>query len=135
MRKPTFSKVADLQPGTKGLNLILKVVSITPAVERVGHDNTLKIVEATVGDETGCVILSARNEQVDLLKQGATIVIRNGRVDLFNKRMRLKVDKWGRLQTLDEGRKATTVQLNDNFVVNSSINVSNKEYKVVIEYV
>lgn len=121
-----------MQPGTRNLNLVAKVCGIESTVDSKPSD---KITTVTIGDETGCVYFSARNEQLRLLKVGATIVVRNGHIDLFNKHMRLKVDKWGLLQSFEDGQKNTTVQLSDKFTVNTATNVSNKEYKVVIEYV
>lgn len=130
------SKVAKLQPGGKGYNLVLKVVDVHMVVDKKTHDNasSLRVAEAIVGDDTGVIVLSAKNEQIDVVKRGATIVVRNGRVDVFNKKMRLRVDNWGLLQSFENGKKSTTVPLSDSFTVNTENNVSQKEYETVYTY-
>ena len=55
-----------------------------------------------VGDETGCVSLRARDEQIDILKEvsqrSGAVVLRNSTLELFQGRhIRLAVTKWGKL--------------------------------------
>ncbi|GKE93647.1 nucleic acid-binding, OB-fold protein, partial [Tanacetum coccineum] len=38
---------------------------------------------------------------VDLTKPGASIIIRNGKIDMFKGSMRLAADKWGRIGVTD----------------------------------
>lgn len=77
-RKPVFTKVDRLQPGTSGHNLTVKVVNskdvpmnaranratlpskamLSPPPGRVS-----RIAECLIGDETGSIIFTARNEQ------------------------------------------------------------------------
>ena len=40
-------------------------------------DSVVKVAECVVGDSTGCGTLIARNEQLDIVKEGATITILN----------------------------------------------------------
>ena len=56
-----------------------------------------RVAEVTVGDATGCVVMSLRGAQLagPAACPGAAIVVRNGRVDMFDGYMRLRVDKWG----------------------------------------
>ncbi|GMI78704.1 hypothetical protein like AT1G23750 [Hibiscus trionum] len=58
----------------------------------------MRIAECLVGDETGMIIFTARNEQVDLMKEGTTVTFRNAKIDMFKGSMRLVVDKWGRVE-------------------------------------
>jgi replication factor A1 len=62
-------------------------------------------------------------EQIELLKPGRTVVLRNARVDMFKGYMRLAVDKWGKIEA------ATDV----NFNVNLNNNLSAIEYELVNE--
>ena len=72
-RKPVFVKVDDLKPGTSGHTLIVKVVETTPVKtsQRPNRARALlsrpvpppRIAECVVGDETGTIIFTARNEQ------------------------------------------------------------------------
>ncbi|RHN41373.1 putative nucleic acid-binding protein [Medicago truncatula] len=72
LRKPTFTKVEQLRPGTSGHTLTVKVV------------NTKMVMQ-----------------KVDLLKDGSTIILRNAKIDMFKGSMRLAVDKWGRVEVTD----------------------------------
>ena len=70
-RKPVFVKVDQLKPGTNGHTLTVKVVSSKPVKTvstRGGRPTVLaarpsRIAECLVGDETGTIIFTARNEQ------------------------------------------------------------------------
>lgn len=74
-RKPVFVKVEDLKPGTSGHTLIVKVVETTPVntSQKPNSARSLlsrsrpalpdRIAECVVGDETGTIIFTARNEQ------------------------------------------------------------------------
>lgn len=73
-RKPVFIKVDQLKPGTSGHTLTVKVVSSNPVksvTNRGGRSSMLlarpsrptRIAECLVGDETGTIIFTARNEQ------------------------------------------------------------------------
>ncbi|XP_039006914.1 uncharacterized protein At4g28440-like [Hibiscus syriacus] len=57
-----------------------------------------RIAECLVGDETGMIIFTAGNDQVDLMKEGSTVTFRNAKIDMFKGSMRLAVDKWGRVE-------------------------------------
>jgi len=101
-KQPVFSKVEQLGPGGNGLNLTVKVVSTKMIMQRGRADGTqgrqMRLAECLVGDETGMIIFTARNDQVDLMKEGATVILRNAKIDMFKGSMRLAVDKWGRVE-------------------------------------
>jgi len=74
LRKPVFTKVDQLRPGTNGHTLTLKVVSATPVPGRARPGATAtasprapRIAECLVGDETGAIVFTARNDQGDHL--------------------------------------------------------------------
>jgi len=123
LRKAVFTTLDKLEPGSKGHNLVLKVVSTNVVLERTRTDNSrVKIAEALVGDNTGVIMLTARNNQIAVVQPGQTIIVRNGKVDMFKGFMRLAVDKWGKLEKATE--PAT-------FEVNESNNLSAIEYELV----
>jgi len=122
LTKPKFIKCKDLEPGTRGHNLILKVGDVKTVLERKRPDlSTLSIAEATVGDATASILLTARNEQIAHVKKGATLILRNAKVEMFQGHMRLAVDKWGKLET------APTALAEDIL----SENLSDTEYELV----
>ncbi|KAI9097445.1 hypothetical protein K1719_025216 [Acacia pycnantha] len=71
-RKSMFVKVDQLKPGTNGHNLVVKVVSANTVLQK-GRPSTSSqnprptlIAECLIGDETGTILFTARNEQVKL---------------------------------------------------------------------
>lgn len=124
-RKPVFTKVDQLKPGTGGHTLTVKVVSSKTVLQKgrsvSQHLRHTRIAECLVGDETGAIIFTARNDQVDMMKAGATVILRNAKIDMFKGSMRLAVDKWGRVEVTEDA----------NFVVKEQNNLSLVEYELV----
>ncbi|XVF00034.1 hypothetical protein REPUB_Repub03eG0251500 [Reevesia pubescens] len=125
LRKPIFTKVDQLRPGTSGYTLIVKVVSTKMVVQKGRADGPqvrqMRIAECLVGYETGMIIFTARNDQVDLMKKGTTVTLRNTKIDMFKGSMRLAVDKWGRVEVAEPA----------SFTVKEDNNLSLIEYELV----
>ncbi|KAF3584473.1 hypothetical protein F2Q69_00026283 [Brassica cretica] len=111
LRKPVFTKVNELRPGTNGHSLNVKVVSTKMVMQRGGggggrrsgpQARQMRIAECLVGDETGIIIFTARNDQVDLMKEGKVVTLRNAKIDMYKGSMRLAVDRWGRVEVAEE---------------------------------
>ncbi|XP_010924420.1 uncharacterized protein At4g28440 [Elaeis guineensis] len=124
-RKPVFTKVDQLKPGTSGHTLTAKVVSSKTVLHKgraaSAQLRPTRIAECLVGDETGTIIFTARNDQVDLMKPGTTIILRNAKIDMFKNKMRLAVDKWGRIEVTESA----------NLTVKEDNNLSLVEYELV----
>merc|ERR1712232_1228789 len=142
LRPAVFSKLSDLEPISSGVNLKVKVLSSKLVVEK----RNLQIAECLVGDETGCMLFSARNgrwpglssgfvvlissnspslaEQIKVAQPNSHIILRNCKVIMFKGFMRLSVDMWGLVQP-NPDPSATEV------TVNESENFSNTEYELV----
>ncbi|KAK3041794.1 hypothetical protein RJ639_000310 [Escallonia herrerae] len=124
-KQPVFVKVEQLRPGANGLNLTVKVVSSKMIMQRGRSDGTqgrqMRIAELLVGDETGMIVFTARNDQVDLMKEGATVILRNAKIDMFKGSMRLAVDKWGRVEVTEPA----------SFTVKEDCNLSLIEFELV----
>ncbi|WOK99245.1 hypothetical protein Cni_G07957 [Canna indica] len=125
MRKPEFIKVDQLRPGTNGHTLTVKVVSSKMVLQKgrpTGPQvRQMRLAECLVGDETGIIVFTARNEQVDLMKPDTTVILRNAKIDMFKGSMRLAVDKWGRIEVTDPA----------DFTVKEDNNLSLIEYELV----
>jgi replication factor A1 len=125
LRKPVFVKVDQLRPGTSGHTLTVKVVSTKLVLQKVRPDGNqvrqVRIAECLVGDDTGVIVFTARNDQVDLMTEGVTVILRNAKIDMFKGSMRLAVDKWGRVEPTDAA----------DFVVKEDNNFSLVEYELV----
>jgi len=98
--KPVYVKVESLKPATKGHNVVVKVLDSKPvgggAIGRAGA--SLRMSECLVGDETGVIIFTARNDQVDVAQPGKYLTLRNARIDMFKGSMRIAVDQWGKIE-------------------------------------
>ncbi|KHN00356.1 Hypothetical protein glysoja_000024 [Glycine soja] len=167
LRKPVFTKVDQLCPGTSGHTLTVKVVNAKMVMQRGRSDGPqsrqMRIAECLVGDETGMIIYTARNDQdyaasqlssqgrrfclrsnifagstwnsmssakargkvgtncVDTMTEGATVILRNAKIDMFKGSMRLAVDKWGRVEVTEPA----------SFTVKEDNNLSLIEYELV----
>ncbi|KAF6157371.1 hypothetical protein GIB67_004309 [Kingdonia uniflora] len=125
MRKPVFTKIEQLRPGTSGHTLTVKVVSTKMVLQKGRSDGPqlrqVRIAECLIGDETGIIVFTARNDQVDLMKTGATVILRNAKIDMFKGSMRLAVDKWGRVEVTEPA----------SFTVKEDNNLSLVEYELV----
>ena len=98
-----FTKVKELKPSTKQVNLLAKVVSVgeTRSIDsKFGGSRNL--CEAVVGDDTGIVILSLWEDQIGRAKEGEVLQVNNGYVSLVRGHMRLNVGKYGSFETSDK---------------------------------
>ncbi|KAG7573536.1 Nucleic acid-binding OB-fold [Arabidopsis suecica] len=124
-KKPVFVKVDQLKPGTSGHTLTVKVVDQNSVPQKPGaassHLRPARISECLVGDETACILFTARNDQVDLMRPGATVNLRNAKIDMFKGSMRLAVDKWGRIEVTEPA----------DITVKEDNNLSLVEYELV----
>ena len=73
-RKPVFIKVNQLKPGSSGHTLTVKVVSAKIVLNKGRSASSMslnprptRIAECVIGDETGTIIFTARNEQSIIL--------------------------------------------------------------------
>lgn len=71
LRKPVFVKVDSLKPGTTGHTLVVKVLEATTVLSKKPRNPTFRgpqsqntrIAECLIGDETGTILFTARNDQ------------------------------------------------------------------------
>lgn len=120
-KQPVDVKVGELNPSSRAVNVLAKVVSKSEvrniATGRDGEPH--KVADALVGDETGCVYLTLWDDNIEKAKDGETVSIKNGYVNLFRGNMRLNVGRYG---TIEVAEKALEGE------VNTENNLSNKLY-------
>jgi len=94
-------KVESLDPRSRQLNLTVKVVSKSEPRETISRSDgsTHRVVDALVGDETGCVYMTLWDDNIDKVKEGDIIDIKNGYVSLFKGSMRLNIGRFGSFET------------------------------------
>mmetsp|Transcript_35617 Transcript_35617/g.79175 ORF Transcript_35617/g.79175 Transcript_35617/m.79175 type:complete len:136 (-) Transcript_35617:574-981(-) len=121
--KAAFVSVDQLRPGTKGHNIIVKVVEAKVVHSRAkGPKGTpIKVAECIVGDKTGAIVFTARDEQAEQAQPGSYLTLRNAKIEMFRGSMRLTVDKWGKVEVA-EGEK---------FEVKTENNLSLIEFEMV----
>ena len=124
LKKPQFITMKDLQPGTR-VTMHLKVDSVKITRERRRYEGTVnKSADCIVGDDKGCAVLIAKDGQLDVVKEGAYITIRNAHANVVKEHMRIEVDRWAKVETTADGvPKIKTV--------NHSNNLSDIEYELV----
>lgn len=67
------------------------------------------------------IVFCCDSATVDIMKEGATLIIRNAKIDMFKGTMRLAVDKWGRIEVTEPA----------DFTVKEDNNLSAVEYELV----
>lgn len=120
MADKPLTKVRDLTPNSKQVNVLAKVVSVGEAKEVMGKfGDPRKVCEAVVGDDTATIILSLWNEQIGSIQKDEIILVDNGYVSLVRGHMRLNVGRYGNLSK-------STETVGD---VNSSLDMSQQEFE------
>ena len=96
-------KIKDLTPQHSKANVLARVVKMGEVREvssRYGPPR--RVSDTVIGDDTGTVVLSLWQEQIDTVKDGDMIYIDNGYISLFRGHMRLNIGKYGALSRSDQ---------------------------------
>ncbi len=91
--------IKELQDGMKRVSVEAQVVEKGDVREVKSRfkDETYRIVDAVLADESGSVKLTLWNEQIDMVNVGDKIKIDNGYVTSFKGEVQLNVGKFGKL--------------------------------------
>jgi len=99
--KPQWAKIAELEPEAKCLNVLVKVQNVEITERERMDGSSSRVAEAYVGDAEAGVKLVARNEHVDLIKEGALLALFNAHITMFsNTFIRLIVDRWSSVKAI-----------------------------------
>ena len=110
-------KVDELTPRTGRVNMPVKVISLD---EPRSMDNGTMVCEGLVGDETGTVILSFWNDEIEVAQNDVVLDLKDARANLVRGHMRLSLGKKGSMKESN-----TTL---DN--IKQSVNLSDLEYEM-----
>ena len=122
LTKPEFINMSKLKPGTHvNMNLLVHSVRIIRERRRYDSNSLSRVAECVVGDEMGCVNLMAYDDQLDIVKEGAQITIRNVHANVVKEHLRLEIDKWAKVEPSSKNVPS----------VNLSNNASAVEYELV----
>jgi hypothetical protein len=117
LKKPKMWSIGRLNPDDKGFAVEGKVLDEPKAVE--GSKN----FEVLVGDKSGKIVVSLKEDQVDTFKslpESKVMMFRNVRVTMVKGHMRLICDKWGKM---DPSADTTIEEVGEK-------NVSDTEYEL-----
>ena len=91
--------IKELQDGMKRVSVEAQVVEKGDVREVKSRfkDETYRIVDAVLADESGSVKLTLWNEQIEMVNVGDKIKIDNGYVTSFKGEVQLNVGKFGKL--------------------------------------
>ena len=117
---PEFVKVSDLSPRSRRVNLKVKVIEKSEVREVTSSrdGSSHRVAEATVGDETGTILMTLWDKHINDISVGDILKISNGYVSLFRGTMRLNVGRYGTFEKVDE----------EDFEVNEENNMSLREF-------
>lgn len=92
-------KINELRNGMKRVSIEAKVIEKETPREVTARfkDETYKVANAVVGDDTGKIKLTLWNEQIDQVNVNDTIAVENGYVTSFKGETQLNVGKYGKL--------------------------------------
>ena len=110
-------KVDELTPRTGRVNMPVKVISLD---EPRSMDNGTMVCEGLVGDETGTVIMSFWNDEIEVAQADVVLDLKDARANLVRGHMRLSLGKKGSM-------KESNIALD---TIKQSVNLSDLEYEM-----
>ena len=95
--------ISELKPGMKSVNISFKVMSTGEerTVESRSDSQKHRVLDATVGDSTGTIMMPFWNETIDTMKEGETYNLTNGYVGIFKGSLRLQSGKFGSIESAE----------------------------------
>ncbi|MFX0136239.1 MAG: hypothetical protein ACFFDN_21545 [Candidatus Hodarchaeota archaeon] len=102
-------KIKDLTPTSKKINLIGKCIE-KEDIRQTKNDNN--VMDALLGDETGCVFLTVWNEDIDIMNEGESYLILNGYMSSFREKLYLNIGKYGKLMISEKKIKEVNTEKN-----------------------
>jgi replication factor A1 len=97
-------KISDLKAGMKKVDLAAKVSDIGEPRDVNTRFGPARVATATLSDDSGQVKLSLWNKDIDRVKVGDTVDIKNGYINDFRGELQLNVGQYGKLETV-KGKK------------------------------
>jgi replication factor A1 len=104
------------------MHLRVHSVTITRQRQRYDGEEVNQVADCIVGDEHGCVMMVATDKQLEVVKEGQVITIRNAHSNVVKEHLRIEVDRWAKVET-------STAQVAEK--VNTAKNASDTEYELV----
>ena len=116
-----FKVVSDLRPGLRGINIKVKCLSKNEEREVVSKNtgDALRVTEALVGDQSGSILLTLWNDDIDKIELEKVYQLNNSYTSVFKGSLRLNI-----------GRDGTAAEISEAITeVNETNNLSDKVYE------
>ncbi|MHA2363252.1 MAG: single-stranded DNA-binding protein [Candidatus Hodarchaeales archaeon] len=100
----TEVKISDLRPYQNRFKVIFKVIEKTEPREvsnRNNPDETHRLSDITVADETASIILTVWDDDIELMEEGNYYSLVNGFINVFRDSMRLARGKYGNFESAE----------------------------------
>jgi ssDNA-binding replication factor A large subunit len=97
LTKPALSKIKDIRPGVHCYTVMCKVISAERETKTNMKGESYEVVTGEVGDETGIARFKFVGDNIEHVKEGANIAIRNGKSVVVNEKIELQIDSFGRI--------------------------------------
>ena len=103
-------KISELMFGMKGVNVTAEIIKIPP-VKRVDTKwgSEAFVSNARVVDETGSIMLSLWNNQIDMVHVGDEVELKNCNVARFIDELQLRLGRKGTMSVLNQLQRKTSV--------------------------
>lgn len=95
-----MSKITELQPKQNKVEIEASIISISSIREYNKEGKVGRIANAVLQDDTGNIKLTLWNEEIDKVRPGNIIHIRNGYVNEWQGEKQLMVGRFGNLEIL-----------------------------------
>lgn len=115
------TEIANLEPRMKSVNVTFKVIGKSDVREVSSRrDGDLhRIVDATVGDGSGTVLVPLWDSSIEAVETGKTYTLENGYTGLFRGNLQLKIGRHSELKESEE-------EIDD---VNLEVDMSAKDHR------
>jgi replication factor A1 len=91
--EPSKVSIAELEPRMYNFDISFKVIGIGEAREVSSRSSgeTHAVADATVGDDSGIVVIPLWDDKIKEIETGKTYDLKNGKTGLFRGHLRLKI--------------------------------------------
>ncbi len=95
-------KIKELRDGMRKVNIVAKVVqkSDEREVRSRYKDETYRVADALIDDETGTIKLTLWNEQINQVNINDMVKVDNGYITSFRGEIQLNVGRYGKLSII-----------------------------------
>ena len=110
------NKINELKPFQRKVNVIFKVLKKGRSYKIKKSGNFVS--ECLIGDDTGSILLTVWNEDIEMLEQGEYFTLFDGYVNIHGDKLKLNKPKYGEIEP----------SLDQRYEINTENNLSMKKY-------